>query len=115
LRLSGLKGAVRDHSQRGDGRGDARNGEPVIYLGKEVAVFEEEVAAALNAKHAVGCASGTDALILALLAAGIGRGDEVITRRLVLWLQRERLRGLGPSRCFVDIRAGNFQYGSEAD
>src|SRR5215472_10661931 len=50
-----------------------------FILGPEVKQFEEEIAAKLGAKFAVGCASGTDALILALMAAEIGTGDEVIT------------------------------------
>ena len=51
-----------------------------FILGPEVKLFEEEVAAKLGARFAVGCASGTDALILSLMAAAIGPGDEVITR-----------------------------------
>lgn len=50
-----------------------------FILGPNVAAFEAEAAEYLGVKHAVGCASGTDALQLALLAADIGPGDEVIT------------------------------------
>src|ERR1700680_870611 len=46
-----------------------------FILGPEVKQFEDEIAAKLGARFAIGCASGTDALILALLAAGIGPGD----------------------------------------
>jgi dTDP-4-amino-4,6-dideoxygalactose transaminase len=48
-------------------------------LGDEVAAFEAAFAAACGAEHAVGVASGTDAITLALLALGVGEGDEVIT------------------------------------
>jgi len=48
-------------------------------LGQEVAAFEEEFAAYIGARHAIGVASGTDALYLALQACGIGPGDQVIT------------------------------------
>src|SRR4051812_34235375 len=49
-----------------------------FILGPEVAAFEAEVGAAVGGVHAVGCASGTDALVLALRALDIGPGDEVI-------------------------------------
>ena len=51
----------------------------VFITGNEVKTFEAEVAEYHGAKHAVGVASGTDALVLALIACGIGPGDEVIT------------------------------------
>jgi dTDP-4-amino-4,6-dideoxygalactose transaminase len=50
-----------------------------FILGEEVALFEERLAAACGARHAVGLNSGSDALILSLRALGIGPGDEVIT------------------------------------
>lgn len=50
----------------------------IFILGKEVAVFEEEFAHYIGIKYAVGVASGTDAITLALLSLGIGLGDEVI-------------------------------------
>src|SRR6266481_5894201 len=48
-----------------------------FILGPEVKLLEDEIAAKLGSKFAIGCASGTDALILSLLSAGIGQGDEV--------------------------------------
>ena len=50
-----------------------------FILGDQVAQFEEKAAAYCDARDAIGCASGTDALILALMALDIGPGDEVIT------------------------------------
>ncbi|HEX5726727.1 MAG TPA: DegT/DnrJ/EryC1/StrS family aminotransferase, partial [Longimicrobiaceae bacterium] len=50
-----------------------------FILGPVVERFEAEVAAALGVRHAVGCASGTDAILLALRAFDCGPGDEVVT------------------------------------
>jgi dTDP-4-amino-4,6-dideoxygalactose transaminase len=50
-----------------------------FILGEQVASFERAAAAHLGIKHAIGCSSGTDALWLALVAAGIGAGDAVVT------------------------------------
>ena len=49
-----------------------------VILGPEVAAFEAEAAAYCDVKHAVGCADGTNALLLALAALDVGPGDEVI-------------------------------------
>jgi dTDP-4-amino-4,6-dideoxygalactose transaminase len=80
----------------------------LFILGKEVAAFEEETAGALGAKYAVGCASGTDALILALLAAGIGRGDEVITTPFSFVATAGAIAWIGAKPVFVDIAPGTF-------
>ncbi len=48
-------------------------------MGKYVANFEEEFAKYIGVKHAISVGNGTDALVLALIACGIGKGDEVIT------------------------------------
>lgn len=57
--------------------------------GAEVAAFEEEFAAYEGAKYGISCGNGTDAIVLALRALGIGRGDEVIT---VAWTFLLRLK-----------------------
>ncbi|HXY00258.1 MAG TPA: DegT/DnrJ/EryC1/StrS family aminotransferase [Candidatus Limnocylindrales bacterium] len=79
-----------------------------FILGAEVASFEEEVAAMLGAKHAVGCASGTDALTLSMTGAGIGPGDEVITTPFSFIATAGSIAQVGARPVFVDIDPVTF-------
>ena len=74
-----------------------------FILGSEVDAFEKEMAAYLGAEHAVGVASGTDALQLALLACGIEPGDEVITTPFTFIATAEAIAKCGAKPIFVDI------------
>lgn len=74
-----------------------------FILGPNVQAFEQECADYLGVKHAIGCASGTDALHLALLAAGIKAGDEVITSAFTFIATAEAIRYIGAVPVFVDI------------
>lgn len=64
--------------------------EAAFIMGSGVKRLEQELAEYLGTKHAITLNSGTDALVIALLAAGIGHGDEVITTRLRFSLRRRR-------------------------
>lgn len=79
-----------------------------FILGPNVRAFEEEAAAYLGCAHAVGCASGTDALHLALIAAGVGEGDEVITTPFTFIATAEAILYVGATPVFVDIDPRTF-------
>jgi dTDP-4-amino-4,6-dideoxygalactose transaminase len=80
----------------------------LFILGHEVRLFEEEIAAMLGAEHAIACASGTDALILSLLAAGVGPGDEVITTPFSFVATAGSIAWIGAKPVFVDIDPETF-------
>jgi dTDP-4-amino-4,6-dideoxygalactose transaminase len=79
-----------------------------FILGPNVQAFEKEAAEYLGVKHAIGCASGTDALHLALLAEGIGPGDEVITSAFTFIATAEAIKYVGATPVFVDIDPQTF-------
>ena len=79
-----------------------------FILGPNVQAFEKEAAEHLGIKHALSCASGTDALHLALLAAGIGEGDEVITSTFTFIATAEAIHYVGAIPVFVDIDPKTF-------
>lgn len=85
-----------------------------FVLGPNVQAFENECADYLGVKHAIGCASGTDALHLALLAAGIGEGDEVITPAFTFIATAEAIRYVGARPVFVDIDAKTLNISPDA-
>ena len=72
-------------------------------LGPNVQAFDQEAADYLGVKHAISCASGTDALHLALLAAGIKADDEIITTAFTFIATGEAIRYIGAVPVFVDI------------
>lgn len=79
-----------------------------FVLGEDVSNFEDEIAKFCDSRHAVGCASGTDALILALMALNIGPGDEVITTPFSFFATASCIERVGAKPVFVDVKEDSF-------
>ncbi|HEY1730353.1 MAG TPA: DegT/DnrJ/EryC1/StrS family aminotransferase [Terriglobales bacterium] len=86
--------AVLDHGQ--------------YILGPEVRELEDRLAARTGAKHCITCASGTDALLLALMALGMQPGDEVITAPFTFFATGEMIALIGGVPVFVDIDPATY-------
>jgi len=79
-----------------------------FILGPEVRAFETELAAFCGARHVVTCASGTDALVLALRALGIGPGDAVLCPSFTFCATAEVAALVGATPVFVDVDEATF-------
>ena len=79
-----------------------------FILGPVVDRFEEEVAAKLGVAHAIGCASGTDALLLAVRAANVGRDEEVVTSPFTFFATAGAIHNAGARPVFADIEPDTF-------
>ncbi len=79
-----------------------------FILGPEVRAFEDELAAFSGARHAVSCASGTDALVLTLRAKGIGPGDAVLCPSFTFCATAEVAALVGATPVFVDVEEATF-------
>jgi dTDP-4-amino-4,6-dideoxygalactose transaminase len=85
-----------------------------FILGEPVAALERTVAELSHTRHAVGCASGTDALLLALRAVDAGRGDEVITTPFTFFATAGTIHNVGATPVFVDIEPDTLNVRPEA-
>src|ERR1700687_2549424 len=79
-----------------------------LILGQEVSSLEKEIGQLIGASFGVGCASGSDALLLALMAVNVGSGDEVITTPFTFIATAGSIARLGALPVFVDIDPVTF-------
>jgi len=77
-------------------------------MGKEVIEFEKEFAEYIGVKHAISVGNGTDALVLALMACGVGEGDEVITTPFTFFSTAESISSVGAIPVFVDVEKETY-------
>lgn len=77
-------------------------------MGREVIEFEKEFAEYIGVKHAISVGNGTDALVLALMACGIGKGDEVITTPFTFFSTAESISLVGATPVFVDVEKETY-------
>ena len=85
-----------------------------FVLGPEVERLERNIAAYCQAKHAVGCASGSDALLLSLMAYDVGPGDEVILPSFTFFATASAVTRLGAKPVFADIEPETFNIAPSA-
>ena len=79
-----------------------------FILGEDVQKLEQQLASYCGAKHAIGCASGSDALMLALMAYDIGPGDEVLTVPFTFFATAGSIHRLGATPVFIDVTPDTF-------
>ncbi len=84
-----------------------------FILGKEVELFEEKMSQYLDAGVSIGVASGSDALLLSLLALGIGAGDEVIVPGFTFFATAGAVSRTGATPVFVDVKAEDYNIDPE--
>ncbi|MGI8507890.1 MAG: DegT/DnrJ/EryC1/StrS family aminotransferase [Gemmatimonadaceae bacterium] len=85
-----------------------------FILGEPVERFEQEVAALSGTRHAIGCANGTDAIVLALRALDIGRDDAVVTTPFTFFATAGTVHNVGATPVFADIDPETFNISVDA-
>jgi dTDP-4-amino-4,6-dideoxygalactose transaminase len=86
----------------------------LFILGEPVERLEKSIAELSNTKHAIGCANGTDAILLSLRALDIGRGDEVVTTPFTFFATAGTVHNVGATPVFVDIEPDTFNISADA-
>lgn len=86
----------------------------IYVLGPEVTAFEQEIARTIEVSEAIGVASGTDAISLALTASGVGPGDEVLTTALSAAFTALAISRIGAQPVFVDVDPKTLNLSPEA-
>jgi dTDP-4-amino-4,6-dideoxygalactose transaminase len=86
----------------------------LFILGDAVTKLESAVAELSHTRHAIGCANGTDAILLAMRALDIGRGDEVITTPFTFFATAGTIHNVGATPVFVDIEPDTFNIRPDA-
>ncbi len=84
-----------------------------FILGSKVTEFEDKIARYCGSSHAIGCASGTDAILLALMALNVGPGDEIITTPYTFFSTSGSIVRLGAKPVFCDINPETFNINPE--
>src|SRR5690242_17572984 len=86
----------------------------LFILGQPVEQLEQSVAGLSHTKYAIGCANGTDAILLALRALDIGRGDEVVTTPFTFFATAGTIHNVGATSVFADIVPDTFNLSVDA-
>ena len=85
-----------------------------FILGEPVERLEREVAQLSHTTHAIGCANGTDAILLALRALDMGRGDEVLTTPFTFFATAGAVHNVGARPVFADIEPDTFNLSGDS-